>query len=136
MHFFFLTFQAFWICCEETRKHNRQCQSPVCRAGPGSTRFSRHQLRLQNDGAVKRPPAVGHVAILIGVFLRKNSITSLYVLLVPSWFVSFLRFFLSSLPLLCLVGLTESLKMAQIGARGRVLRSRERDEHEGRYGEK
>lgn len=51
-----LSRQAFRIRREETRKHNRQCQPPVRRAGPGSARLRHRQLRLQNDEAVKLPP--------------------------------------------------------------------------------
>lgn len=50
-----LSRQAFRIRREETRKHNRQCQPPVRRAGPGSARLRHRQLRLQNDEAVKLP---------------------------------------------------------------------------------
>ena len=45
--------QAFWICGEETRKHNRQCEPPVRGAGPRSARLRHRQLRFQDDEAVK-----------------------------------------------------------------------------------
>lgn len=94
--------QAFRIRREETRKHNRQCQPPVRRAGPGSARLRHRQLRLQNDEAVKLPDARMAAAVLKSrVFPRQDSTKSFFLrflsvcLCFPSLFFS-----------LCLAGLS------------------------------
>lgn len=45
--------EAFRVCREETRKHNRQREPPVRRAGAGPARLRHRQLCLQDDEAMK-----------------------------------------------------------------------------------
>lgn len=122
--------ETFWICRKETRKHNRQCQPPVCWAGPRSASLCHCQLCLQNDEAVK--PVMSKWQ---WPFCNLTSSSVCFwpgldnVLSVSCWFVSvsLLSFFLSAL-LVCLdFGLfwsslyLKALVWIQRGGRGSVV---------------
>lgn len=137
--------QALWIRGEETRKHNRQRQPPVCRAGPGPAGLRHRQLRLQDDEAVKLRP------LRVPESLHRGGRGCLFwpglddVLLFCFLSVCFCfpLFFLSAL-LVCLdfgtfLGrdcVRRLLLWIQVGARGRAEWSRECDKREGRGEEK
>lgn len=90
--------QAFWIRCKEARKHNRQCQPPVCWAGPRSARLRHRQLRLQNDEAVKPQTSEWQRPFCL---FRQDSMMSFFSVSCRFVSVSLLSFFLSAL-LVCL----------------------------------
>lgn len=60
-HLLLLSRQAVWFRGAETRKHNRQREPPVRRAGPRPAGFRHHQLRVQDDEAVKPSRRLGNL---------------------------------------------------------------------------
>lgn len=139
----FSCFQAFWICGKETRKHNRQCQPPVCWAGPRSARLRHRRLRLKNDEAMKPLTFKWQWLFCNLPSLLVSSLPGLDGVLSFCFMLGFC--FPSLFFPLCLAGLfwsnwsslcLKALVWIETGARGCVMRSYACDKHGSHWREK